>query len=150
MKKTAIGLVAALMPILASAASSPADAEAAYKTAIDKGIANCTVQRITATAVYEAKRTGTERYDLPEVTPPDWRGCIADQKARIKNLYETTLKATKKPGAKAALKEHFIHATLSLSGIDPYSDELKIAYNKRQVDNGIKLRELWDRFEIEK
>lgn len=150
MKSKVTVLVAALLPFMTGASNSPADVESAYKNSIDKGILDCTVQRLTAVAVYEAKKNGTERYDQPEVVPPNWQACISEQKVRIKSLYESALKVTKKPGAKAALKEHFIQATLSLTGIDPYSDELKLAYNKRQVDNGLKLRELWDRYEIEK
>ncbi len=79
----------------------------------------------------------------------DYKKCIADGKIEIKRGYEAVLKKVKKPAARAALKEYYITAIMTLQGIEPQGDERKMFYEKRQGDNMTKLEEMWVRFETE-
>ena len=135
-------------PAFGADAGKPSPA-LAYRGIVNSGILTCSQQVIEAMQIAEIKRKGIERYDLPEPMAPDWQACVVEQKAQAKVSYETALKTVKKPAARAALKEHFVAVFSALSGLAPYNDELKLAYTKRQGENTIKLRELWDRFEIE-
>jgi hypothetical protein len=75
--------------------------------------------------------------------------CVIDKKSELKKTYEKAQKEVKKASAKAALKEYYIAVLSALQGINPEADERKMNYEKRQVDNKIKVKELWTRFEVE-
>lgn len=121
-----------------------------YKEHFDAGLSVCTKQLNEAIAIEKTKLNGTERYDLPEQFPPDWKGCIGAKKSAAKPLYETALKALKKSSAKTALKEHYIASLSGLDEIAPKYAETVEEYRRRQSSNDQKRNDAWVRFEVER
>lgn len=120
-----------------------------FRGTVNGSIFACSLELKSALLINEAKRSGVERYDLPEQVAPDWRSCIAKQKSETKANYESTLKTVKKAAAKAAFKEYFIAAIISLDEIEPKAGEIKMDYTRRQSANDQKLNEKWTRFDVE-
>lgn len=86
---------------------------------------------------------------LVRLSGKDLNGCIAAHKKVLRRLYDAALKTVKKPGARAALKEHLVQAVSRIEGIGPGVGEINIDYDRRQTSNDEKLKMAWTRFELE-
>ena len=120
-----------------------------YSGSIQVALLMCSVAQRLNNTVAEGQKLGTE---IPSETAEmaNYEECIAQYKRTLRTIYEKTTSTMKKPVARAALKEHFIQAIVSLEGIAPNTDEMRISYKTRQNQNEAKLKELWTRFEIER
>ena len=149
MNKLLLSFIALSAVTSLSRAAAPSEQLQKYTGSASYAMMICSLELKTALTINETKRLGAERYDLPEQMPPDWHGCITNQKIEIKSSYEAALKTVKKVSAKAALKEHYIIVLTNLDELEPKIDERKIDYTRRQSANNQRLNEKWNRFEIE-
>lgn len=133
-----------------TAMAEKTDPVTGYYQASNYAMLSCSMSLKLAISLAEAKSAGADVPASDDPTLSDWLGCIKRNKTDLKTQYETALKTVKKPGAKAALKEHFIAIMTNLDEIDPRANEIKIDYNRRQSTNEQKLAERWNRFEVER
>lgn len=118
-----------------------------YEGSVQFAMFMCSTARSMNGSLAELQEMGKQP-DEAALAKADYRVCIQKNGASLKKVYESAAASLKGNAAKAALREHFIQATISLEGISPNSQDVKLLYAKRQNDNETKLNELWTRFKL--
>lgn len=75
--------------------------------------------------------------------------CVAEGKVKTKDKYLKAIETVKLESAKNQLKEYHISFLSALDGIIPDRNEVAYEYKKRQSALKGKVRESWNRFELE-
>lgn len=105
---------------------------------------NCSIQTTLAFAKVDAGTFTVEE------AQSSIRKCIDDGKSEAKKLFpKANAQVAKKPAASKLLKEYYAVWITALDGVSPNLTERKIDYNRRQSESSRRVKEAWNRFEIE-
>lgn len=108
----------------------------------------CTVKARVFILQMDAARRG-------EPLPPEERAktdpaiCVDEELPKVRAAYDKALAASKKPAAKAALKEHIVITNVALKQVIPGVDDTKSVYFARNAANERRMEEQWERVKLE-
>lgn len=137
---TALALAICATPI-ASHAGDPPAAVTDYRGRLSYHLLTCKLK----------VQMADMKAQLKEPLPPedDPAKCVDGAKRDLKTHYDKANTASKKPGAKAALKEHYVVALSAVDGVLPGIEERKNAYQQRTAAAERRLEEAWNRIAVE-
>lgn len=145
-KPTVVAVVSVAALLFAPCARAADSLLDTYNDNVHSGLGLCGAKFRLAQVQADAEELGINQERTDD---SDWSGCIAKWKVQIRKGFEAASKTVKKPAAKAALKEHYVLASVALSGIAPVSQETRGSYAQRQRDALSKVSGQWARFEAE-
>lgn len=107
----------------------------------------CAVQQ---KIIYVRERSGQSTTALEKGAGDDldMDSCKANGLARMKEEYTRVLPLVRGEEARAALREHYVHAVMHMKEITPWPNEDESTYMERMNRTFRKSRELYVRFEI--
>lgn len=141
MKARLIALIIGSFASTASIAADPPNAVSEYGALAGSKVLICKMKVRIASNLIELGK------EVDEENNP--RKCVSDARKEIRIAYDKAVAATKKSGARVALKEHFVAVTSAIDGALPGLDERKILYNARVEAEERRVSEMWTRVKLE-